>query len=139
MAEQHIRFRYPHMLPRDKFLWDRFLAVHGTYFERFDYDIRVGEGIGKLPGYPENIQRLALALTQKRIDAVGYRGDEIWVFEIKPHAGLSAVGQVLSYETLWNKQFPSRPVYRKAIVTDFVDNDIRTLCNEYNIRLFEVG
>ena len=139
MAVEHLRFRYPHMLPRDKYLWDRFLELHGDYFERFDYDIRVGEGIGELEGYPENIRRAAKMLTQKRIDAVGYRGSEIWVFEIKPHAGLSAIGQVIAYETLWNKDFPDRPVTYKAIVTDRTDNDIRLLCREQGIRLYEVG
>ena len=138
MAIEHLRFRYPHMLPRDKFLWDRFLGIHGKYFDRFDYDIHVGEGIGKIYGYPENIQRMAKLLTQKRIDAVGYHGDEVWVFEIKPHAGLSALGQVTAYEALWNKQFPDQKVYRKAIVTDFVDQDIRYMCQLHNIRLFEV-
>jgi len=135
----HIRFRYKHMLPRDKRIWDRFLEQHGSYFERFDYDIHVGEGVGILAGVSEMTQKIATTLTQKRIDAVGYRGSEIWVFEIKPKAGLSAIGQVSAYEILYNKDFGAGKVTYKAIATDRTDNDIRTLCKELGIRLYEVG
>jgi len=135
----HKRYRYPHMLPRDARIWNHFLEQHGEYFDYFRYDIHVGEGIGEISGYPENIARLAKTLTQKRIDAVGYRGSEVWLFEIKPMAGLSAIGQILSYYSLYNKDFPDRPATYKAIVTDRTDNDIRYMCKEYSIRLYEVG
>ena len=59
--------------------------------------------------------------------------------EIKPKAGLSAIGQVTAYEILYNKQFGAGKVSYKAIVTDRTDADIRTLCKELGIRLYEVG
>lgn len=135
----HIRFRYKHMLPGDKRIWDHFLERHGSYFERFDYDIHVGEGVGILEGVDPMTQRIATSLTQKRIDAVGYRGDEVWVFEIKPMAGLSALGQVSAYEQLYNKDREPLKVTYRAIVTDRTDNDIRYLCQAQGIRLYEVG
>ncbi len=136
---KHRRFRYPHMLPRDQYIWDKFLEQHGDYFEYFKYDIHVGEGVGNITGYPPEIVKMAKVLTQKRIDAVGFRGSEIWVFEVKPYAGLSAIGQVVAYEALWNKDFPDRQVTYKSIVTDRTDNDIRYMCKELGIRLYEVG
>lgn len=139
MISRHNRFRYKHMLPRDKVIWDRFLEQYGDYFERFDYDIHVGEGIGGICGYSKLTKKIALALTQKRIDAVGRKEGEIWVIEIKPKAGLSAIGQVTAYEILYNKGFGIGKVTHKAIVTDRTDVDIRTLCKELGIRLYEVG
>ena len=139
MISKHHRFRYKHMLPRDREIWDRFLEQHGNYFDRFDYDIRVGEGIGNIVGVSELTRKIAVSLTQKRIDATGYKDTEIWVIEIKPKAGLSAIGQVTAYEILYNKQFGAGKVYAKAIVTDRTDADVRTLCKELNIRLYEVG
>jgi len=133
------RFRYPHMLPADQLLWDVFLPKYGSYWDGFDYDIHVGEGVGPLPGYPPGIARAALSLTQKRIDAVGYRGSEVWVFEIKPHAGLSAIGQVLSYSELYDTAHPGGLVTHKAIVTDLTDADIHTLCRTWAIRLYSLG
>lgn len=135
----HIRFRYKHMLPGDRRIWDRFLEQHGDYFNRFEYDIHVGEGIGEIVGVDAMTQKIATVLSQKRIDAVGYRGGEVWLFEIKPHAGLSAIGQILSYETLYEKDFGAGKVSYIAIVTDRTDNDIRTMCNTYDIRLYETG
>jgi len=139
MSDNHIRFRYKHMLPNDKRIWDRFLEQYGDYFDYFDYDVRVGEGVGDIVGVDELTKEIALALTRKRIDAVGFRGEEVWVFEIKPRAGLSALGQVTAYEELWNKDFRPRRVSYKAIVTDRTDNDIRYLCQTQGIRLYEVG
>ena len=133
------RYRYPHMLPGDRAVWDRYIEQHGEYFEGFDYDVHVGEGVGEISGYPDAIKKAALVLTQKRIDAVGYRGNEVWVIEIKPHAGLSAIGQVLAYEALYNIEHEDRPVTYKAIVTDRTNADMRTLCGTMGIRLYEVG
>ena len=80
MISKHHRFRYKHMLPRDKEIWDRFLEQHGDYFDRFDYDIRVGKGIGDIVGVSDLTRKIAVSLTQKRIDATGYKSQEIWVW-----------------------------------------------------------
>lgn len=139
MPVKHLSYRYKHMLPRDVRLWERFLEQYGEYFDRFDYDIRVGVGVGDIYGYDEMTALIAKALTQKRIDAVGFRSGEIWLFEIKPKAGLSAIGQVLAYKTLYENQYGKGSVYRIAIITDRTDIDEYTVCQEHNIRVYEVG
>jgi hypothetical protein len=139
MPVKHLRYRYKHMVPAHQRIWERFLEQYGDYFDSFEYDMRVGVGIGDVYGYDEMTTQIAKALTQKRIDAVGRRGSEVWLFEIKPQAGLSAIGQVLAYKTLYEKEFGVGSVHRIAIVTDRTDIDESTVCEEYNIRIYEVG
>ena len=129
---------FKHMLPRDAKLWQRFLFHHQDYFERFDYDVRVGDGVDIGPGFPDFAVTQAKLLTQKRIDAVGYHGTEIWVIEAKPDAGLSALGQLLGYRVLWNNQYPQQPVTYLAIVTDFLGPDEITFYEHYGIKTYEL-
>jgi len=139
MPVKHERYHYKHMLPRDTELWNHFLEQHGGYFDRFIYDEHVGEGVGDIYGYEPWVAQLAKSLTQKRIDAVGYRGGEVWLFEIKPKAGLAALGQIIAYEALWETGGRLPHVYRKAIVTDRTDGDIKTVADLYGVKVYEVG
>ena len=129
---------YPHLWDRDVHLWERFIDQYGNRFTQFAYDVRVGDGIEVDPSWPEWLQYDAKVLTQKRIDVVGYQPSTIWIFEVKPYAGLSAVGQVVGYMTLFSKQFkPSLPL-QGAIVTDVPQPDIDKICQELKIIIFRV-
>ncbi len=130
--------RFTHMLPGDIALWQRFLVKHGEYYERFEYDRHVGQGVPIDPAWPPEIARAALALTQKRIDAVGFHGDETWIFEVKPDAGLGAVGQLVSYKALWIRDFGAPAKLYLAIVTDRLNPDEQYLFSTYDIRIFIV-
>jgi len=129
---------YPHMLPYDTLLWRRFLKEWGDYFERFEYDLHVGRGVTIKEPMPQEIMRAATILTQKRIDAVGYFRDETWIFEVKPDAGLSALGQLLGYKALWirDRGLPKKLIL--AIVTDYLNEDMQFLMRHYGIRIYEV-
>lgn len=135
---KHKRPTYPHMMPAEVPIWERFLNLHGEYYDAFDYDIHVGKGVGRIPGYSEEQQRQADAVSRKRIDAVGKRGPEVWILEVKPYAGLSAIGQVEGYEILWNLEFPFLRATHKAIVTDRLESDIQTIAEAKGIRVYVV-
>jgi len=126
------------MMPGDVPLWQRFLTQHGEYFDSFDYDRHVGQGVDIDPAWPEEIVRAALALTQKRIDAVGYKGPEVWLFEVKPDAGLSALGQLLSYKALWERDPVNPKVTYLAIITDRLNPDEQFLFESHGIRTYIV-
>jgi len=137
-VEAFLAERFTHMMPGDVPLWQRFLVQHGEYFDRFEYDVHVGRGVELDPAWPEEIARAALALTQKRIDAMGYRGGEVWLFEVKPDAGLSALGQLLAYKILWEKENKARPINYLAIITDRLNPDEKYLFEVNGIRIYIV-
>lgn len=130
--------KFPHMLPGDVSLWLRFLSRYGKYFSRFIYDLHVGEGIPVDPAWPPNIIAAAHALTKKRIDAVGYNNKEVWIFEVKPDAGLSALGQLLGYRDLYLKDYPLTTKLILAIVTDILNPDEKYLFDTHGIRIYLV-
>lgn len=126
------------MLASDIPIWERWIEKYGQSFIGFDYDIHVGEGIQPVEGTPENIARMAKTLTQKRIDALGHKNEELWIIEVKQRPGVSAVGQIITYLTLFRKQFKPTRKLVPVIVGDLVEPDIRTVLQEHNIIWFEV-
>ena len=131
--------RFPHLLPNEEKIWERFLQIYGDQFQNYRYDVRVGRGVDPGPKYEWKWRQLAIMLTQKRIDVVAERDGEVWIFEVKPDAGLSAIGQVLSYRVLYKQHFREERPIRLAIVTTRVDDDIREVAEHYGIKVYELG
>jgi hypothetical protein len=102
---------YPHLLPDDIEVWEAFLEKYRGQFNRFDYDVRVGKGRDPGAGYSEEIRKMGIDLSQRRIDAVGYTNTDIWIIEVTASAGLKAVGQLVSYPVLYTDMFhPALPL-----------------------------
>ena len=127
------------MMPNDIALWERFLTQHKDLFDRIDYDLHVGTGYGYSEDDPEWRINLASALTQFRIDAVGWSGSQPTIIEVKPYAGLSALGQVLGYQFFFHFANPEFPTPNLAVVTDGTTGDIRGLYDFYKVTLYEMG
>jgi len=130
--------RFPHMLPAESALWLGFLRKFGSGWTNFQYDVHVGEGITLGPDYDVMTQGLAKALTQKRIDALGWRQGVPWIFEVKVQAALSALGQVMGYRALYVKTFRWEGDVRLAIVTDMVMPDDKYVFEAHGIKVFIV-
>ena len=77
-------------------------------------------------------------IAQLRIDAVGYTENEVWLFEVKPRAGRSALGQLLGYANWYLHDFrPEKPL-RLGVVCEMVDANMAPLFRRYGIRVFVV-
>jgi len=131
--------KYPHMMPNDILIWERFLTQFPVRFDGFDYDIRVGKGRIPAETEPQWKIDLALALTRFRIDAIGWNDGKPTIIEVKPYAGLSALGQLLGYLYFWNKEHMDNRTSRLLCVTDKSTEDVRFLFGYYNVELIEVG
>jgi len=124
---------FPHLLPDDLKVWKRFLAFMGDEYTHFDYDVRVGYGRDPGTDYPGNIRAMALDLSQRRIDAVGHRPDRLDIIELTRSAGLTAVGQLLSYPILYGHMFnPSIPVV-PLLVCEEIQSDIEQPLTDLHI------
>jgi len=129
---------YPHMSPQEKELWDRFLQTTDLTFYAIEYDLRIGPGY--VPAWLKEpyLIRMAKAITQLRIDAVGYRRAEIWIFEVKPRAGRSALGQLEAYAYWFEmEKRPALPL-RLACVSREVDANMIQLFRARAIQIFLV-
>ena len=130
--------RFPHMYGAEAEIWRRWLARHRGGFDRFQYDTHVG----RLWPEHENLDREwkvgAASVYQKRIDVVGFQTGVITIFEVKPHAGLGAIGQILGYVSLYEEQFNPSEEMRAAIVAELVDPNIRKLLEQFGIDLYVI-
>jgi len=131
--------KYPHMLPNEVPIWEKFLSIWGDQFTDYRYDVHVGHGEDPGPDYPDPWRSLAIKLTQKRIDAVAKRDGVLYIFEVKPDAGLSALGQLKAYRVLYRETFGYRGPLRLAVVTTRLNRDERLVYTRYGIEQYEVG
>jgi hypothetical protein len=99
------RGRYPHMMPLDRVIWDRFLVERGDRFLGVQYDVMVGEGADAPAGMSTADRNLLLALTVKRVDALLITSDSLVLVEVKPRLGMAAVGQLVAYNLLWRRRY----------------------------------
>jgi len=132
------KLRFKHLLPAEVKIWNRFLSEWGREWDWFQYDIHLGSGVEILEYWDDKIKKLAKVLTQFRVDVIGHKAKAITIFEIKPQAGIGALGQVLAYKKLYIKEFGSDIDIGLAIVTDRVGPDIEYIYSQFGIRLYIV-
>ena len=104
---ESIRPYYPGLVPVEAAIWREWLRENQQNYDRFEYNVLVGEG-SPLPatrgtGNPEldaALERAWKVSTQRKIDAVGYRGSDVSIFEVKETATMGALGQLLVYDDL---------------------------------------
>lgn len=130
--------RYRHMFKHDIAIWERFISAYGAGFPDVAYDIALG---GVLPGdatqEPE-LSKMWQYSTAKKIDAAVRNDAEVWLCEVRPTAGLAAVGSVLGYALLSEHDpWTALPVIM-TIVTDSMDGDTKLVCRELEIQVIEL-
>jgi len=132
------RRKYPHMTGEDFFIWNRFITRFPDYFETVDYDWRVGDGMKLDPTWEDNFKRMAKAITQKRIDVLGWNGDLPTIVELKRSVGLSTLGQVLGYKTLLMNEFPYFGTPKLLVLTEQIGEDDQLVMDKFKVRVMVV-
>ncbi len=131
--------KYPHLAGSDIPTWDAWIHRFGQHFTGFDYDIHVGQGLPASIDNPVAMATMWSALTQKRIDVVGYRSDSIWLIEVKDRPTLGAIGQALSYPILYRIDAnPALPII-PCLISRVIEPDIETVAIHYGIRFYDLS
>lgn len=129
------RMRFPGLLPRECLVLKAWLALHEAEYDRFDYNVRLGEGNDPGTQFPDDVRRMAILNTQKRVDAVAYKSDQPTLIEVKDRAGFSAIGQIVGYDALWRQQNPTTPAPKLLLVCNRFPNDILPVLQKQGIEL----
>jgi hypothetical protein len=124
---------YPHLLPPDIKVWERFLSKYGPIYADFLYDVRVGQGRDPGQKYPENIRGMAIGLSQRRIDAIGIVPDGVHIIEVTQDAGLTAIGQLTMYPILYAIDYPDKPILNIILVCETIQSDIEPALKRMNV------
>ena len=125
--------KYAHLLPKDTEIMTRYLRQWGKRLEAIAYDVHVGEGIDVGTEYPPEIVRMTSSISRMRLDALARQDGKYIIIEAKPSAGVTAIGQVLSYFYLIADSYPTIKPLKMLIVTDFLRPDVLKVCRHYKI------
>lgn len=127
---------YPHMLHEDIAVWTRFLEKMAHVISRVWYDVHVGKAVS--PADPDSTiqQKVAAGVSRKRIDVVASIANEFWVIEVKPVAGMAALGQIFSYTRLFQLEFDVFVPVRGVVVCDEFDEDVGVSFAELGVMVF---
>lgn len=131
--------KYPHMLPKEIVIWDRFIEEFGLPEGEIDYDVHLGEGAEVDPSWPAWMVRMVKRLSTHRADVVVERDHEVLIIEMKSVAGMGAVGQLVGYEALWLRQEGTDRPVRLLCVCERLEADIRAVFQFYEIEVVELG
>lgn len=132
------RYKYPHLLPSDAAIWDRFIREYPNFFTEIEYDVHVGEGIEIDQNWPDYIATMATTLTQRRIDVIGYKDNSVWIVELKQDPGVSALGQLIAYQSLYLREHTELNKTELCLISNRIDRDLSFLLQKHNIHAYVV-
>ena len=130
-----LRSRYPHMLPEDVVVWREYLGGDQVDFNCVWYDVHVGHAMSVPLGSPAYMHRVVAGISRKRIDVVGLVGDELRIIELKGHAGMESIGQVVTYRQLFLAEFKTRLPVTCWIICGTADRDILDLAEKLEVQI----
>jgi hypothetical protein len=126
---------YPHMQRTERAMFRDWLIHRGQSFDGFMFDVRVGNGKAVPGDVPENIAAMWRTLTKKRIDAIGYKGNETWLIEIKKRMTIGILAQIDVYAwLLLSEYFPDGP-FRKLCIVGDIDPDLMDIAKQKQIEI----
>ncbi len=128
-----LRYKYPHMMPLDVAIWERFIRENPAAFEEVAYDVAVGEGTPHDTIVNSETGGDINRLYQRKIDVVAKAGDQLFIIEVKPRASTAAIGQVKGYARLFKRDFPALPEPRPMILTDEMLPEMQFLATEEGV------
>lgn len=130
------RGRPPHMLQEDIPVWYRFLEKWGQIFTDLYYDVLLG-GIWLTPEQQkDSMWVMWRANTAKRADAIAETPDSVWIIEVASHPGLRALGQLLTYESLWLEDPKITKPAVMVLVCETVDTDLFAAAIRHGIQIY---
>lgn len=80
--------------------------------------------------------KFEVGVGRKQIDMVFEQENEIWLVEAKKSLNCEALGQVLTYEKLYQGQFPPKKTLKLGIVCEVGDSAIEEACRSKGVKVF---
>jgi len=136
--EYSVQNWYHGMSPRECRVWTAFIQKFPDRFDSVDYNVRVGSGSIAPEPFEQQYPGLWKLLTQKRIDAVGWNEDIPTIVEVKDEARSTALGELITYSTLYKETFSINFDVPLLLVCVLVDPDLVSLFAERNVEVVEV-
>ncbi|MBA7607360.1 hypothetical protein ES703_14519 [subsurface metagenome] len=121
------------MLKPDVPVWYRFLEKWGHVIINLYYDCMLGGPALSPEEAKDPFKRMWRANLAKRADAIAELEKEVWIIEVSDTPGLRAIGQLLTYLSLWQEDPAIAKIERAVLVCNFVDTDLIASAAKYGI------
>ena len=112
------------MLPPDVPVWYRFLEKWGHEIDKLWYDCLLGGPFLTPKEELDPIKKSWRYVNAKRPDAIAETKSEVWIIEVSANPGLRAMGQVFSYQMLWQEDPKIEKIDRMVLVVETLDTDL---------------
>lgn len=126
------------MLKADLPVWDRWLKKYGQLLQWVYYDCFLGGPFLTPDQEADPMMKMWAANTAKRADAMGETENEIWIIEVSDYPGMRAIGQLLTYQTLWLEDPKINKIERLCLVCGRLDTDIGAAAGKVGIQCYIV-
>lgn len=127
--------KYAGMRAGDEVIWDQFVKNHPDFFQSVWYNVPLGDP------FPDEQERIkakangALEVSQWRIDVLGETPDAFVVIEIRPHADARAIGNVIAYSKLLEKEWQVVKPVVGIVLTDQISPILETAAKLCRVRV----
>lgn len=74
----------------------------------------------------------------KRPDAIAETEKEVWIIEVAANPGLRAIGQLVSYQTLWQEDPKIEKLDKAVLVVETLDTDLGAAAAKLGALIFVV-
>ena len=135
----HAQFRfeplghYPHLAYHEALIWDKFVRANPEWAQVVDYDVTVGEPDKVPEGTPDYTKKDWEYLRSWKIDAVAVKDGLYYIIEIRPSAGLGAIGEIISKASMYQEEHPDVPEVEAIIITDVERPNMKKLTADRDI------
>lgn len=111
------------------------LDDHWQEYDTVNFNVRLGEGVKLPPGSPDYVQRFARAATAKRADMILTKGQVATIVEVKIRIGASALGQLLTYQTLLKADHPDFTAIDLIAAGSTIEPDVQAILESHGIHV----
>lgn len=132
------RYWYPHLSPSEARIWDRFVRKNPDVFERVAYDVKVGSVPDFVLEHNDAAIRAQRDLYRYKIDVVAFKGEEVFIIELKQAATMRAIGQVIGYKELLKREYKPASEPKLVIITDVLMPDMNVLTSSVGIQIIVI-
>lgn len=116
---------YPHMMPEDVAVWERFIDQNPGWFESCEYDFPVGKVPDFVTADATGDAATMERLYKKKIDVVGKWNDVVTLIELKPICSTSTIGQILGYKHLYVRDIAATPEPAAMVICGEASEDVK--------------
>jgi len=128
----------PHMLKPDVPVWWRFMDTWGHEIIRVWYDCLLGGPFLTDIEESDPLKKGWRYVNSKRPDVLAETETEVWVIEVSRYPGLRAIGQCMTYTSLWIEDPKLEKPERGLLVCETLDTDLGSACARLGILIYVV-